>query len=158
MTWVFAYGSNMHLADLERWMASRPPPRGRILRAEAAHAEGYRLVFNYYSPTRQGGAANVEAAPNRRLPGVAMELDEAALGAIDVKEGHPHRYHRSEARIVLANGLGLDAWIYMVRPEYRAAEPVLPTRHYRRLLVEGALEFGLPEAHITGLRKLETCD
>lgn len=158
MTWVFAYGSNMHLADLERWLGSRPPPRGRILQAQAAHVEGYRLVFNYYSPRRRGGAANVEATPNQRLPGVAVRLNDAGLAAMDDKEGHPHRYVREATRTVLASGSEVDAWIYVVRPEFTTAEPVLPTRHYRKLLVEGAVEFGLPEAHIAGLRRLETCD
>ena len=158
MTWVFAYGSNMHLADLRRWLSSRPAPTGRILGAESAHVEGYRLVLNYYSPRRGGGAANVRAEPLRRLPGVALQMDEAGLSALDAKEGHPRRYTRTATRILLASGSDVDAWIYVVRPEHIAENPVFPTRHYRGLLIEAAVEFSLPSTHVDELRRLETCD
>ncbi len=157
MHWIFAYGSNMHLEDLQRWMSTRNLPPARILQAEAAVLLGHRLVWNYYSPARGGGAANIEPS-DTDLPGVVLQVDEDTFGAIDRKEGYPGRYGRQRSRALLMSGRMVTPWVYSVRDEYRSPEQVCPTRAYRALLIEGALEFGLPRIHIDALELLETCD
>lgn len=157
MPWVFAYGSNMHLFDLGQWMSTRNVPLGRILQASAAKLIGYRLVWNYYSPARAGGAANIEPAAGD-LPGVALRVNRQGLDALDRKEGFPIRYGRHRARAVLASGRAVDVWTYIAEPAYRRQQLVPPTRHYRRLLIEGALHFKLPMAHVRALEAVATCD
>ena len=157
MHWLFAYGSNMHLYDLERWLATSNLPPGKILQAHAATLVGYRLVWNYYSPVRGGGAANIEPA-DTLLPGVLLEVDEAALAAIDRKEGHPTRYRRTLADALLGTGGRLRAFTYVAEAPHIRQEYVAPTRHYLGLLLEGARNFALPRAHIEALEALETID
>jgi gamma-glutamylcyclotransferase (GGCT)/AIG2-like uncharacterized protein YtfP len=157
MHWVFANGSNMHLGDLRRWLTTSDLPPGRILQAEAAKLVGYRLVWNYYSPARAGGAANVEPA-DEELPGVALRLDAEAFQALDRKEGYPERYGRTQARAFLARGEAIEAWVYVAQARHVEPDPIPPSRRYRELLLEGAAAFGLPEAHLAALRALATCD
>ena len=147
----------MHLDDLHRWFAASNLPPGRILQAQAGTLIGYRLVWNYYSKVRGGGAANVEPAEND-LPGVLLELDQAALRALDRKEGHPSRYRRARADAVLAGGGRVLAQVYVAEPAHRQKRYVAPTRHYLSLLLEGARNFALPSEHIRSLEMLETVD
>lgn len=157
MHWVFAYGSNMDLDDLKGWLSTSNLPPGRIVQAQAAKLVGYRLVWNYFSKGRAGGAANIEP-DSCDLPGVALRVDEALLRAIDVKEGFPNRYDRVLTRAVLGSGRSIRAWAYVVLSEHRANHAVPPTRHYKSLLVRGAIRFNLPMSHISELEKLSTCD
>jgi gamma-glutamylcyclotransferase (GGCT)/AIG2-like uncharacterized protein YtfP len=157
MHWLFTYGSNMHLKDLQGWLQSSNLPSGEIVQARAGKLIGYRLVWNYYSKVRGGGAANIEPATTD-LPGVLLRLDQVALSAIDAKEGHPTHYQRQLASAQLQGGEALRAWTYIVHPERRKPLHIAPTRHYLGLLIDGATAFNLPNAHITALKGLSTID
>jgi cation transport regulator ChaC len=157
MHWVFAYGSNMDLEDLDLWLTTSNLPPARIVQAQAAKLSGYRLVWNYFSTTRGGGVANIERA-HGDLPGVALRVDRATLGALDRKEGYPNCYGRCLAPAVLNSGRQIRAWVYIVQAERLVDRIVPPTRHYKGLLVRGATRFALPPEHITALSELCTAD
>ena len=158
-SWVFAYGSNMDLGDFARWCRERGREIGRITRAECARVEGHRLVWNYHSRARAGGAANVEQASGVELFGVALEVCPTALAALDAKEGHPNRYRRS---LVGARLLGseerIDAWLYAVEPSFVSSGIVPPRRAYLELLIQAARQHGLPQAYIDALVVTPTAD
>jgi gamma-glutamylcyclotransferase (GGCT)/AIG2-like uncharacterized protein YtfP len=155
---VFAYGSNMHLADLRRWMVERSYEDARVLGSRAAYLSGWELVWNYRSPVRKGAAANVQPKTGAVLPGALLEVDVRALAALDRKEGHPDRYRRGPelVDVNLVGGETTDAWLYVVTAEYRQARSVRPRAAYLRLMVEGALQHDLPEWHVEALRRIET--
>lgn len=157
MHWVFAYGSNMDLEDLGFWLTQSNLPPARIVQAQRAKLLGYRLVWNHFSASRGGGVANIERAEGD-LPGVALRVDQQTLAALDRKEGYPSRYGRSLARAVLESGTGIQAWTYMVQAEHVIDPVVLPSRHYKGILIRGATRFELPADHISLLGALETCD
>ena len=157
MHWVFAYGSNMDLDDLGLWLTRSNLPPARIVQAQAAKLVGYRLVWNHFSQTRGGGVANIERAESE-LPGVALRVDRQTLSALDKKEGYPSRYGRSLAPAILQSGSCIQAWAYMVQAENVIDGVVLPSRHYKGILVRGATRFQLPAEHIEFLSALETCD
>ena len=159
--WAFAYGSNMHLPDLQRWLRQVGLKTDGVASAVPATVEGYRLVWNYFSKARDGAAANIEACAGQPLLGVALELDAVTLAAIDRKEGHPHRYSRGEATVFakpLAGGAALDVWLYQVQPEHVRAGYVAPRREYIELMIEAAQTHGLGEAYVASLRELELAD
>ena len=157
--WVFAFGSNMNLADLRRWLRERALPDEGLLRAEPATLAGFRLIWNYRSQLRDGGAANLEEAPGVDLPGVAIAVHEAMLGYIDTKEGHPNRYRRVRPHPVeLDGGRSVDAWVYRVTEAFLQPPPVWPRRAYLDLMLAGAREHGLPAHYIAELEKTPTCD
>ncbi len=157
---VFAYGSNMHLVDLRRWMNVRGFEDARVLGSSAAYLHGWELVWNYRSPVRLGGAANVQRRDGAVLPGALLDVDVRGLEALDRKEGHPGRYRRGPdlVEVEAASGRGAEAWLYVVTAEYRETDLVLPRAEYLTLMVEGALHHALPEWHVEALRRVETID
>ena len=160
LEWVFAYGSNMNLDDLRAWLTQGGHATDGIKSIARAILRDHKLVWNYYSKGRNGGAANVEASPGRVLPGIALQVDSATRAAIDQKEGHPTYYSRGTAtyELLTDSGLTIAAWVYVARPERCKATSEWPTREYRELLVVAAIAHALPEAHITYLKQLPVRD
>jgi len=157
-SWVFAYGSNMELGDLRRWLTEARLPPGELYRSVPATLPGFRLVWNYFAPSRAGGAANIERHDGSVLYGVALHVDAVLLAGIDRKEGHPGIYERTLVPARLDTGEAVDAWVYIVRPEHVQPEYVPPTRHYRGLLIQGARNHRLPAFYIEELERLRTID
>ncbi len=161
MAWVFAYGSNMHLPDLVRWLREQGYEHPGPTRAEAATVEGYELTWNYRSTSRRGGAANAMPRAGGELRGLALEVDQALLLALDEKEGHPTRYDRGEAPIraqfLRAEG-SVRAWLYRVTPTFQVAGDVAPRRAYLNLILEAAAQHELGEPYLAHLRRLPVAD
>jgi hypothetical protein len=154
--WVFAYGSNMHLPDLKRWLGAQGCSKTGIHQITPAILEGFELVWNYWSPVRQGGAANVQPAScQRSVFGALLQVDTPTLLALDTKEGHPERYSRDPEPLrchPLDKSPPVDAWVYQVTAAYRSTTPVPPSLSYLTLLIEGAEELKLPGTYIDTLR------
>lgn len=150
--WVFAYGSNMHLPDLVGWLKRHHPLVSLPMQFIAAELPGFELVWNYWSPVRQGGAANVQRSEkDRTLYGALLQVDSGTLEALDQKEGHPTRYSRFPAPVScrsLDGQLDLEAWIYQVSNEYRSDTPIFPTASYLKLLTDGAEALKLPSPYL----------
>lgn len=158
--WVFAYGSNMDVDDLRGWLATKGLEADGIRRVERAALTGYRLVWNYRSTSRDGGAANVEPCAGQDLPGLALSVDAMTLTAIDQKEGHPRYYNRgsSPLPVRLLTGEEIVAWVYVAIPDRCSASPVPPRRAYLQLLINAARQHGLPAWHVAELEATSTVD
>ncbi len=158
--WVFAYGSNMDVEDLRSWLAKKACGADGLLRVEQATLTGYKLVWNYRSISRDGGAANVEPCGGRDLPGLALSVDATTLTAIDQKEGHPRYYNRgsSPLPVRLLTGEEIVAWVYVAIPDRCSASPVHPRRAYLQLLINAARQHALPAWHIADLEATPTVD
>ena len=154
---VFAYGSNMNLADLNRWLESKNRPTDQLFNVLPARLPGYRLAWNYWSKSRQGGAANVEKCPDNEVLGAILEVGPDLLKAIDAKEGHPSRYSREPHPIEcfeLETGSPQLAWVYEVTEKFRCEEDKLPTLSYLESVVEGAKALGLPADYVQKLKSV----
>ncbi len=160
LDWVFAYGSNMDVADLRRWLVDRGHDQPRVERVEVAVVPGYQLVWNYHSRARRGGAANVEPAAGRELPGLALQVDAPTLAGIDLKEGHPHRYRRGPKRVPLEleSGERLRAWLYVVLPGFTESSFIAPRRAYLELVLGAAERHAFPDWYLDELRATPTAD
>ncbi|MBI2483157.1 gamma-glutamylcyclotransferase [Candidatus Uhrbacteria bacterium] len=157
---IFAYGSNMHLPDLRRWLEEHGENPDGILRSEPATLRGWRIAWNYFSRKRNGGAANIVRAIGHILPGVVVSVDRPTLEAIDYKEGHPQYYDRGKRRlrVRLASGTDILAWTYIARREHWQRELVQPRRAYLDLLIEAARSHKLDPDHIAALEATPTVD
>ena len=158
---VFAYGSNLDLPDLGRWLSGRGLAHLSLASASVASLPDWRLVWNYRSNVRRGGAANVEPAPGAVVWGAALSVDEALLAAFDVKEGHPRRYRRVLAPIALpaeggGEGILRQAWVYVVTSAYRSESVIPPTRAYLEIVLRGGRALGLPADYLARLAATET--
>jgi gamma-glutamylcyclotransferase (GGCT)/AIG2-like uncharacterized protein YtfP len=153
--WVFAYGSNMHLADVKRWFGARAAPF-RIDRVERAELHDHRLVWNYYSRARRGGAANVARRVGTSVWGAALLVDSHTVRGLDRKEGHPHLYRRELGWLRVDRAGWVHAWIYRVGARHTRQSFTAPTAHYKSLLVAGAAQLQLPQSYHHALRRLPT--
>ena len=146
--WVFAYGSNLHIRDLKHWLRHYGFSDQGILQVCPAILDNYKLVWNYYSPVRKGGAANVQPAKGHQVFGAVLELTPETLPGIDRKEGHPERYNRGLRPMP---ALSLDrtttymAWVYEVQPAFQTQTCTQPTREYFEIMLEGIHQIGLPD-------------
>jgi gamma-glutamylcyclotransferase (GGCT)/AIG2-like uncharacterized protein YtfP len=148
--WYFAYGSNMQTATF----------RGRrgieFHRARPVRVPGWRLVLDKPPLFSIGHAfANVVAEPDAEVLGVAYEVDEEALRAIDLTEGV--LIGNYERVVVSATPLGGRARrplsVHTLTSPRR--DPTLsPSTRYMSLLIEGALEHGLPAEYVAFLRTI----
>ena len=153
--WVFAYGSNMHRGDLLRWHRRKRRPHPVIDTACPAVLHHYELVFNYFSPVRQGGAANVQPREGACVHGVALRLDTDTLANLDHKEGRPHAYDRSLQPLDVDGHGHVQAWVYEVIPSRRSPTFVAPHRDYLQLMLEAGATFGFAPTYLAKLSRTE---
>lgn len=135
----FAYGSNLHSTRMRERV---PSARAR----GAARLDGRRLALD--KPGRDGTAkANLREEPEAHVWGVVWVLDAAHWPALDACEGG---YERIEVTVSLA-GASTRAATYA--SQLVTDDPV-PSRTYKRFLVEGAREHGLPPHWVALLEAL----
>ena len=156
---IFAYGSNMHLADLARWLEDCGLAHVAPQEATPAVLADHALDWHYHSVSRDGGAANVVPRDGAELRGVVLHGCATLLEAIDTKEGHPVRYSRGDAPVAAAclrTGDRLDAWLYRVTPAYTTVAPEAPRAAYLELMVEAARQHELGADWIAHLASTPT--
>ena len=140
----FAYGSNM----LSERLAARCPgarPLG------AAVAPGFSLAFCKRGRDGSGKATLVKAeGRGRPVYGVLFRIGDEERALLDKAEGG---YRRDDAFPVLRHddGTEVQAMTYIARPDVRE-HGLVPFDWYRALVVAGAIQHQLPEAHIRWLR------
>ena len=148
MLWYFAYGSNMQSATL----------RGRrgigFQRAVAGRLHGWRLVLDKPPLVSIGQSfANIIRDTTAEVLGVLYEISEADLAHLDVTEGVPlGNYQRIEIAVQpLSDGHDATLNAFTLTSDHR--DPVLqPSSRYMGLLIDGALEHGLPAEYVAFLR------
>lgn len=141
---MFAYGSNMDVDHLRSRIRTSGYENARVERSESAKLPGFLLVWNYYSQSRSGGAANVDRVANGVSPALALMVNNAGLA------GHPNSVTRGDAPVPvrLAGGTLANAWVYVACVERRRAFVVPPTRAYLNIIVSAAERLGLSITHV----------
>ena len=150
--WYFAYGSNMQSATL----------RGRrgvaYTRALAARVPGWRLVLDKPPLISIGhGFANIVPDPADAVLGVLFEITEVELAHVEFSEG---------VRIGNYDAVDIEAWPLATGEPVRARslssarrDPTLrPSVRYMSLLIEGAIEHGLPAEYVETLRAIPSVE
>ena len=131
----FAYGANLHLAQMKS-LCPRSAP------VCPARLEGYRLTIALpaASQENQPGWATVTPEAGAQVPGALFRLHADDLPALDHFEDYPALYDRKDVEIVTAEG-PIHAMIYIMRHPIRAARPAA---HYVETLRQGYRDFDLP--------------
>ncbi len=153
----FAYGSNMHEEDLARWCRRKKYKPIVPLKKEVAVLKDWKLVFNYYSISRGGGAANIKPQKGCEVWGILMELTEEDYEKIREKEGAPNYYEEVSVKVVTRDGKVIDdvkTFKVVKEREKRGFEP--PTREYLNLLIEAAEKYQFPKWYIKMLKSIRT--
>ena len=155
--YYFAYGSNMDENDLNEWCKKqkRAFPRWKLL--GIACLENYKLVFNYYSSTRNGGAANLMEFPNSKVYGLLLEINnEYDLETIRKKEGYPNYYDEIKVAAKCNNENIANVLTYKVVKNKEKLEHQKPTRYYMDLILNNARKNGFPNEYIQYLESIKT--
>jgi gamma-glutamylcyclotransferase len=146
--WYFAYGSNMQSATL----------RGRrgvtAQRAVAVRAPGWRVVFDKPPLFPIGEAfANLVPDTDAVALGVAFEVSDGDHAHIEFSEGVLiGNYRRVELAVEPLAPCADPPSLVASLVSDRRDPSLLPSVRYMGLVVDGALEHGLPEEYVAWLR------
>ena len=164
MVFYFAYGSNMDKDDLDKWCKNRGYPLVRCSSVLPVKLSGYKLTFNYFSPTRQCGAANIVKSKVEHVYGLLLEIEDSALDTIRSKEGYSYdrskRYY-DEIRVDVETFDGMkikDVFTYKVVRERQTTDHQPPATAYLDLLIRNAVRYGFPRDYINYLKAVPAKD
>jgi len=147
LTWYLAYGSNMNRAIFESRRGMRP------LQAQPALLENYGLRFNLPVGPGERGAANLESEAGSRIWGVLYLITVEQSEHLDLTEGVPRgAYRRLPVRTIADGGEQIEAFTYQ---SDRTSLGRKPSPRYIGLLIEGAVQHGLPDDYLRYLRSFE---
>jgi gamma-glutamylcyclotransferase (GGCT)/AIG2-like uncharacterized protein YtfP len=133
----FAYASNMHRSQMQRWC-----PASRFLKT--ASLPGFRFVYDGFSVTWDGAVANIVKSDGDTVWGVLYEVTERDRLTLDAFEGYPRDYDHRDVEVRDRDGNVCRAVTYFRTG--RAPGP--PHPDYERIVIDGAKESGLPEDYI----------
>jgi gamma-glutamylcyclotransferase (GGCT)/AIG2-like uncharacterized protein YtfP len=150
---VFAYGSNL---DFDQ-MKSRCPSARMVYQATLPH---HRLGFTRESKKRGCGVAGLIKAVGRVVWGVVYQLSTADLRALDAHEGFdPSREKNSYTRRVATLQRDgevhdlVDVFVYFDAPQ---PNPPPPNAAYKKLIIDGACAWKLPQPYLAELEAIVT--
>jgi gamma-glutamylcyclotransferase len=143
----FSYGSNMSIKRL----LDRVPSAKKV---GVGILEMHDLKFHKIS--NNDGSAKCDACetgnPEHKLYGVVFDISEQEKPVLDKKEGLGYGYEQKEVRILLNNGITIDAFTYYatnINPELK------PFDWYKEHVLRGARENELPIEHIRNIEIIE---
>jgi cation transport regulator ChaC len=146
-TWYLAYGSNMNRGIFEERRGMHP------IQAQPALLENYRLRFNLAIGHGERGVANLESQAGARTWGVLYLITVEKSEHLDRTEGVPRgAYRRIPIGAIVDGGEQIAAFTYQ---SDRISIGRKPSPRYIGLLIEGAVQHGLPHGYIRYLRSFE---
>lgn len=151
----FAYGSNMDPAQIRE----RCPSANFVA---VASLPKHALAFTRTSQRRKCGVADAVPEEIGVVWGAVFDIPELEIAQLDQSEGYrPGRpantnAYQREQRRVFREGVEeapLLTWVYFAN---REANPPLPSKDYKQLIVRGAHHWNLPPAYIAQLEAIKT--
>jgi cation transport regulator ChaC len=146
LTWYLGYGSNMNRGIFENRRGMRP------IQAQPALLENYRLRFNLAIGPGERGVANLESEAGARTWGVLYLITIEESEHLDRTEGVPRAYRRIAVGAIIDGGEQIAAFAYQ---SDRISPGRKPSLRYIGLLIEGAVQHGLPPGYLRYLRNFE---
>jgi len=150
----FAYGSNLDREDWVKYCLVKKFPVPPLANERTAYLSGWKLVFNFFSPKRMGGVANITPTGQEgdRVYGAVYEVLEPYMKIIDLKEGAPKAYERRKVTVVLPEGRRLtDVTTYTVIKTREMNQHVPPTKDYLALITKNGKRLGFPPDYVKSL-------
>jgi gamma-glutamylcyclotransferase len=143
----FAYGSNMLRRRLQARVQS-------VDFCGVAVLSGYALAFHKVSKDGSG-KCDVISSTGGSVYGALFKVNEADLLKLDEYEGNGKGYERRAVQVHELSGGIVDAHAYMATN----IDPTLrPYTWYKRHVLEGAQDVGLPDAYLQIIRSAEAIE
>jgi cation transport regulator ChaC len=146
LTWYLAYGSNMNRGIFQSRRGVCP------IEARPALLQDYRLCFNLAIGPGERGVANLEAEAGARTWGVLYLITLEQSEHLDRTEGVPRAYRRIPVSAIVDGGEQIAAFAYQ---SDRISPGRKPSARYIGLMIEGALQHGLPPGYLRYLRNFK---
>jgi cation transport regulator ChaC len=147
LTWYFAYGSNMNRGIFESRRGMRP------IQARSALLENYQLRFNLAIGPGERGVANLESQAGASTWGVLYLITVEQSEQLDRTEGVSRgAYRRISVGAIVDDSEQIAAFTYQ---SDRISLGRKPSSRYIGLLIEGAVQHGLPPSYLRYLRNFE---
>lgn len=141
----FAYGSNMCTNRLrERTPSVQPVGRGSV--------RGHQLRWHKKSHDGSGKCDLFSTGDHDHwVHGVLFEISELEKPLLDAVEGLYKGYEEKTVEVITASGVIPAVTYYATVID----EAVRPYEWYKRFVVEGAIEYGLPDYYVQELQLIE---
>ena len=147
LTWYLGYGSNMNRGIFESRRGIRP------IQAQPALLENYRLRFNLAIGPGERGVANLESRAGARIWGVLYLITVEQSEHLDRTEGVPRGAYRRIPVSAMVDGIKQVAGFSYQSDRISLGRK--PSPRYIGLLIEGAIQHGLPPGYLRYLRNFE---
>jgi hypothetical protein len=153
----FAYGENMNVARLKKWLFQRGGRPDGIGSMQRAVLSGYKLVFNVHKEIPwKAGIANLEASEKGQVEGVLMEVDNTTDSHIQRKEGFPASSKRIDVSVIGDQEKEYDKVTAYLSTRADDGKSHAPTKAYMDLLLEAAGDFEFSDKYVSSLKKVKT--
>ena len=140
LKWYLAYGSNMNRGIFESRRGMRP------IQAQPALLQNYRLRFNLAIGPGERAVANLESQSGARAWGVLYLITVEQSEHLDYMEGVPRgAYRRIPVSAIVDGSEQIAAFTYQ---SDRISLGRKPSPRYIGLLIEGAVQHGLPPGYL----------
>lgn len=144
---VVAYGSNLNTEDWAEFCRRNDRNPCSLKFLERVICPDYRLVFNRFSRSRNGGVLNIKRAVGHIVEACLFEVSDDGLQSLRLKEGHPNAYLEQDIIVLDKLGNEILAKTYVVPPE-RCSDFFRPTEEYLRVCREGYKRYGLNDNNL----------
>ena len=145
---ILAYGSNLNHHDWGKFCRRHGYPVDILQFEETVKIPDHKLVFDWYSSSRKGGAANIKKAVGHYVDAVLFSTNDQGIQALRQKEGHPYAYLETEVNALRNDGSEVKANTYLV-PQSAQRKYERPTREYYDICKEGYEAYGLRTKNLT---------
>lgn len=152
----FAYGENMHVNRLKKWISQRGGRPDGVVSAQRAVLRGYRLVFNVRREVPwRAGIANLEKDSSGLVEGVLLELDNVTESLLQQREGG------AAVKRIPVSVVGDKEKAYEGVSAFVAAQPDVgkthaPSKVYLDLMLEAAKDFEFGAEYVKVLQGIQT--
>ena len=164
MIYYFAYGSNMDKEDLAKWCKRGNLSMVTYLSISSAKLNHFKLRFNYFSCSRNAGAANIMQSKKDCVYGLLTEISENDLKTIRKKEGYCEDYSKCHYNEICVDVEKFDGTVFRDVKTYKVVERLEkpeeqpPTEQYMQLIIKNAKKYNFPKEYIKFLESIKTID
>lgn len=151
----FAYGSNLNAADLTRWCRQRGYAYPLGEKVANAYLPDTRLIFNYYSPSREGGMLNIRYQAGQVTPGVLFRVLPGGWSVLDAKGTEENRYKHLDSITLTEDGQEHLSVAYHVDSAHTTGDFVKPHPDYLGVVREGLKSHGINDCFLTPIAEGE---
>ncbi len=137
--YYLAYGSNLNIPQMKYRC-----PTAKV--AGTAEITDYELLFK---GSKTGSYLTIEKCYSSKVPVGVWEVTEGDIKRLDIYEGYPHFYYKTEMEVTLTTAdkqqQKINAFVYIMHEE---RELGVPSTSYIEICAEGYRSFGFNMNHL----------